>query len=407
MANPASGEFLYTFPAPPSGLQAQQYHRQFPAQPRQPLPSPTGLLPYRVALEQVLGAGRVAAIRRSGQMTFHTVGDTGGINYPFDQHEVALAMSADLASGQPSAFFYHLGDVVYYNGERTSYYPQFYEPYQDYHAPIFAIPGNHDGDVATGAPDPSLATFVDNFCAVQPHRTAEAQEVARDAMIQPNVYWTLQAPFVTVVGLYTNCPEGGYVDGEQATWLERELAAAPKNVALIVALHHPIYSLSGAHIGSQQMDALLTDAIQVSGRVPDAIFTAHVHNYQRYTDTIQSHQVPVIVAGAGGYWHQHPLIKDPKTGGPIAAPFRVDQTTTLETYCDDRHGYLRVTVSTQSIAGEYVAVAGAHDPPGTNPNVVDRWTLDLASHKLRPAKAVGSNGSKRTTTGRRRPRARP
>jgi len=395
----ASGRPMYTVPSPPTSVVAQQYHRQFPAQPRQPLPSPTGLKPYRLSLEEILGIGPVGAIRRSGQFVFHCVGDTGGINYPFDQHEVALAMQADLGSANAPIFFYHLGDVIYYNGERSNFYPQFYEPYQDYHAPIFAIPGNHDGDVAAGASEPSLAPFVDNFCAVQPHRTSEAQEVARDAMIQPNVYWTLKAPFVTIVGAYTNCPEGGYVDAEQAAWLEQEMGAVPKNEALIVALHHPIYSVSGTHIGSQQMGNLLADAIRVSNRVPDAVFTGHVHNYQRFTDTMQGQQVPVIVAGAGGYWHQHPVMKDPSTGQKLKTPYRIDATTTLESYEDAHHGYLRVTIAAKSISGQYVTVAGPHDPAGTTPKVFDSWTLDLAKHTIGAAQAPSGGGTRRRRTG--------
>src|SRR5260370_25141504 len=241
-------------------------------------------------------------------MTFHSAGDTGGINYPFAQQAVAQALEADMQLAHPAAFFYHLGDVVYFNGERSSYYPQFYEPYADYHAPIFSIPGNHDGDVAPGSIDASLAGFVENFCAVQPHRTAESQEVVRDAMIQPNVYWTLKAPFVTLVGVYTNCPEGGYVDSEQAAWLEQEMAAVPIGQALIVALHPPVYSLSGTHVGSQQMGSLLADAISVSKRVPDAIFTGHVHNYHRFTDLIEARQVPATVADTRCYSHHHPAL---------------------------------------------------------------------------------------------------
>jgi len=53
------------------------------------------------------------------------------------------------AGGASPRFFYHLGDVVYFNGQSINYPSQFYEPYQYYDAPIFAIPGNHDGDTVT------------------------------------------------------------------------------------------------------------------------------------------------------------------------------------------------------------------------------------------------------------------
>jgi hypothetical protein len=73
---------------------------------------------------------------------------------------------------------------VYYNGEAANYYVQFYSPYSRYPGPIFAIPGNHDGQSAS--PDQaSLAAFVNNFCAVTPNHTPEAREVLRQAMTQP------------------------------------------------------------------------------------------------------------------------------------------------------------------------------------------------------------------------------
>ena len=52
----------------------------------------------------------------------------------------------DNASGDDKpAFLYHLGDMVYFNGEWDKYYRQFFNAYNHYTAPLFAIPGNHDG----------------------------------------------------------------------------------------------------------------------------------------------------------------------------------------------------------------------------------------------------------------------
>ncbi len=58
-------------------------------------------------------------------------------------------MESDLATGTGAdkpAFLYVVGDCVYFNGEVGQYYAQFYEPYELYAAPIFAVPGNHDGE---------------------------------------------------------------------------------------------------------------------------------------------------------------------------------------------------------------------------------------------------------------------
>jgi hypothetical protein len=46
---------------------------------------------------------------------------------------VATDMELDFQDQDPQghnpSFFYHLGDVVYYDGELTNYYWEFYEPY--------------------------------------------------------------------------------------------------------------------------------------------------------------------------------------------------------------------------------------------------------------------------------------
>jgi hypothetical protein len=169
----------YTRPTGAAEAQLQKQHGYRANQAFEPLPAPTGSLPYRVSLEEVLGQDAVNAIRAAGSLSFHVGGDTGGVKAPQPQQIVAIQMAADLQSHDPKpAFFYHLGDVVYFNGQRPEYYPQFYEPYTEYPAPIVAIPGNHDGDPLDPTAEPSLAAFVENFCATQPHLTAEAQVAA-------------------------------------------------------------------------------------------------------------------------------------------------------------------------------------------------------------------------------------
>jgi acid phosphatase type 7 len=95
------------------------------------------------------------------------------------------AMESDFDNHNPS-FMYHLGDVIYKFGEASEYYPQFYEPYAHYPGPIFAIPGNKDGDVRPDSNEKSLAAFVSNFYAKILEITVHAGDISRDAMIQPN-----------------------------------------------------------------------------------------------------------------------------------------------------------------------------------------------------------------------------
>ena len=359
-------------------------HPTYAHQPFRPLPFPTGTPPYHLSLDDILAPEQMQQIRDAGKLVFHIAGDTGGVKGPQSQQIVAYQMEQQLYTPDPAdipAFFYHLGDVVYYYGDSSEYYAQFYEPYAHYSAPIFAIPGNHDGDVLDQSM-PSLAAFVENFCSPVPHLTQEAGDVPRDTMTQPNVYWTLDAPFLTLIGLYTNVPEGGQIDETQMQWLVSELQNAPREKAVILALHHPPYSADAHHAGSSRMNAMIDLAVDQSGRMPDTIFSGHVHNFQRFTRTIENWEVPYVVAGAGGYWHLHYMAKHPD-GTWIQVPYALPGSdVTLENYCEDRHGFMRLEVTPRSITGTYYTVSRPQESWRAAPTLYDVFTLDLNTHKL-------------------------
>jgi Calcineurin-like phosphoesterase len=144
------------------------------------------------SLQQSLGSRgpqTIRAIQSAGKIVFHSVGDTGASNQRKFGNELSAAdqMTADFhnaADPDRPAFFYHLGDVVYDFGEATYYYDQFYEPYRNYPAPIFSIPGNHDSFIVPGTPAGSepLTIFSRNFCALSPTVTKEAGSLHRTAM---------------------------------------------------------------------------------------------------------------------------------------------------------------------------------------------------------------------------------
>ena len=103
------------------GLAAEEPAFHPPPQPQQPLPRPTGDPPYRLDLSSVIGADASAAIEQRGSLTFHAVGDTGGVKSPEAQEIVTMWMEHDFnAVDPPPSFFYHLGDVVYFEGARSS-----------------------------------------------------------------------------------------------------------------------------------------------------------------------------------------------------------------------------------------------------------------------------------------------
>jgi hypothetical protein len=203
-------------------------------------------------------------------------------------------------------------------------------------------------------------------------------------MTQPNVFWTLVTPLATIVGLYSNVPEQGRITRPQATWLEGELRNAPTDRPLFITMHHPVFSADDHHSGSGNMKEALDTAIANSGRQPDIVFGGHVHNYQRFTRVTGNHEVPYIVAGAGGYYHLHRVAK--VNGTPLVPPVTqiVDgDRVTLERYLDDRHGFLRIEVTDQTVTGKYYGVPRPQEPWSVGTRLVDVFELDWHRHTVR------------------------
>ena len=366
-----------------------------------PKESPSFIPPFftnRTNLSLTLGAVAPhinASVQEAGRLVFHLVGDTGGIYGTDLQESIAEAMEQQIDKadvGDKPAFFYHLGDVIYFNGQSQLYRTQFYEPYQYYQSPIFAIPGNHDGDTRVRVGDepdsePSLTGFRLNFCDEQPENLFSY----RQTMTQPYVYWTLQTPVATIIGLYSNVD--GTLDGrgtdEQQLWLEQQLQQADEKKCLLIAVHHPPYSLDGTHGGSPDILVAIDTAIKNADRYPDAICSGHVHNYQRFTRVLNDRQIPYLVAGAGGYANQpkllHKLQRDHNSGKSIEEEKLPFQTTeagvTLDALNHTAGGFLRMTVDgkAQTLTGEYFLVPFDGAPPK---KAADHFTLNLKTHKL-------------------------
>ena len=311
----------------------------------QPLPTPRGEPPYHYDLESAL-PGINAHAATLGKLVFHTIGDTGGVTNPDYQRAVSTLMKGDLLLDQDQvpSFFYHLGDVVYFNGQIDDYYAQFYEPYDNYGPPIIAIAGNHDG-APINSSQPSLDGWTRFFMTPSPQINPESQDAPRATMSLPNVYFTLLCPFVTIIGMYTNVPEHGSIDSIQQQWLTNEFVTAPKDRGLILALHHPVYSFDDHHSGSPRMADAVQHAINESRRVPNMILTAHVHNYQRIERAIGTQVTPFLVAGHGGYPHLHLLSANKGTVDPDTGAALVEAN-------DRQHGYVTLTVDKHRISGK-------------------------------------------------------
>lgn len=335
------------------------------------------------------------AIVKAGQIVFHSAGDTGATTAKLafaDEYDVVNKMIADFDEKDPAAvpqFFYHLGDVVYSFGEHIYYYDQFYDAFRNYPAPIFAIPGNHDGLVVPVAPvagssgdptpgDPrlSLSAFYANFCTPQFQHSSDAAGISRTTMTQPGVYFTLEAPLVRILGIYSNMlenpgvisstknPKSGKaifpnIPDVQLDYLKAALNRIKDEKfkgAVILAVHHPPYTF-GKHITSlamlKEIDAICSEV----GVWPHAVLSGHAHNYQRFTRTIGKRQIPYVVCGNGGHPPLQKISVDATLRTPISMPGfeqpEREDSVSLDNYDFKSFGYLRVIVDAEQLRIEF------------------------------------------------------
>ncbi len=373
-----------------------------------PFPASRGGVEPVLTLAQTLGSGgqaSEAAITASGQIVFHSVGDTGNTKNVGPQDAVTDKMVADFDDPQARdtpQFFFHLGDVVYSFGESQYYYDQFYEPYRNYPAPVVAIAGNHDGMPAPNSGTASLEAFLANFCADPAQGfvvTPEAGGLNRTAQIQPGVYYTFEAPFVRILALYSNALEDpGVISSDelgtaQLDYLHAALSRVKTEAyegALIIAHHHPAYT-SGKHGWSIEMTKAIDAICADVGVWPHAVLSAHAHNYQRFTRRNEGRETPYLVAGGGGHNVTH-LTK--KGSATLRTPMIIqqgDDQVTLENYDDQDYGYLRIVVNAQQLRIEYHPAGDGADAKTPDDSVtVDLATRTLATYQAAPGVAKSS-----------------
>jgi acid phosphatase type 7 len=291
--------------------------------PREPPPGPLMLRLKDVDPDES------AAVKRNGVMTFHMTGCSGHFGHPHPQTEVAAAMARQIAEPHcfggtkhavAPSFFYHLGDIVYKDQDKTDperadqqklFNEHFYTPYSRYGRNIFAIAGNHDGKDSKYPEKSAIRHFLQNFCDSARNPSPDGQAGGRLTMIQPYLYWLLKTPLAFFVGLYTNDINAGQLDNPagpeqpQYDWLVQTLRAIRKakdDRAVFVAVHYPPYSAAAnfqqrgdPNLGPTRwgrklrpIGMILEEAFQESEQYPDAVFSAHAHLYQRITYTQRS-----------------------------------------------------------------------------------------------------------------------
>lgn len=170
-------------------------------------------------------------------------------------------------------------------------------------------------------------------------------------MTQPGVYFTLDAPFVSIVGLYSNVldgpgvisSQGGHypIGDEQVAFLKSELVRlkplrAARDRAVILAVHHPPVSADSKHGGTTGLADDIDAACRSAGLWPDAVLSGHAHLYQRFAHHVGGRDIPYVVSGSGGF------AATPPRGSAAAGTTIGDYTLVTAPIVD--FGYLTVTV---------------------------------------------------------------
>ncbi|MBV2356232.1 metallophosphoesterase [Streptomyces sp. J2-1] len=273
------------------------------------------------------------------RFSFMVIGDTGEGDEP--QYAVVPGF---LKISEGTEFAVVASDVIYPVGAAADYGTKFFRPYQDYPAPIYAIPGNHDwyedlgafmrvfGNEAAVPPGPaprarpfSRAWLRDLLWhrpkPVDEQRLAQARTLRSapgQRAVQPGPYWALDAGPVRIVGIDTGLL--GTLDAEQGAWL-REISRGPKPKILITG--SPLYVDGEYHPCPIDGGGTVDDIVRDPDHHYVAAIGGDIHNYQRYPVDVDGRTVQYVVAGGGGaFMHATHTIPRVSVGGVTEREFR-------------------------------------------------------------------------------------
>ncbi|WP_338904186.1 metallophosphoesterase family protein [Streptomyces nigra] len=302
---------------------------------------PTGRTRGRwVAQRTAAGAPADKVIRRDDpdRFSFLVMGDTGEGDDP--QYAVVPGL---LKEGRDTRFAILASDVIYPVGGADDYGPKFFRPYQDYRAPIYAIPGNHDWyeDLTAfmrvfcddapplppePAPRPLTRAWLRSLLWHRPRegdgqRLDEARKLrsAPDQLAtQPGPYWAIDAGPVRIVGIDTGLL--GTLDAEQGAWL-REVSKDPRPKILITG--SPLYVDGEHHPCAIEGGGTVDDIVRDPAHRYVAAIGGDIHNYQRYPVRVGDRTIQYVVAGGGGaFMHATHTIPKVDVAGVGEADFR-------------------------------------------------------------------------------------
>jgi hypothetical protein len=147
------------------------------------------------------------------------------------------------------------------------------------------------------------------------------------------------------------------------------------------------------HAGSSVAEKVLFDSFKAAKRYPNLVLSGHVHNYQRFTNVVQTPkgniQIPFVVAGAGGYTKLGKLHQINNVYP--TPPLDIGGGLTLEQYDQDNFGFLRLEVGETQIVGTYFSAP--YEVSGVPAaRITDSFVIDLVSNTVVTGTIVPGGG---------------
>ncbi len=268
------------------------------------------------------------------------------------------------------------GDNVYESGSLAEYNTHYEPAWGRFKALTKPIPGNHEYHML------SAAGYFDYFNGVGV-QTGLAGERGKG-------YYSWNIGEWHFVALNSNFSPGSASDTAQLNWLRSDLAANTQPCTAAY-LHHPMVNV-GRHQGTASVKPYWDELYAARA---DLLLVGHDHNYQRY-GKMTPLQVPAldglrqVVVGTGGRY-LYPITRSHPS---------------LEVVDDTSYGVLKLTLTANSYAGEFVPATGSTftDTFSGRCNKASITEVIKVANCRLPPKRIVAGGSKAMLSSPREPR---
>ena len=212
----------------------------------------------------------------------------------------------------------HVGDIVYPNGRESEYFKFHFPVYGPMlsRVPSVAAAGNHDTAYRDLKKYPDGLAYYKLWHLPQ-NKPSWAKDLGNFSFTYGNSFWVI---------LDSNTYNGWSQQAPQA-WLRNELKKGASAKWRFVAFHHPPF-----HSSDKKKDEVYMKAIApiLNQAKVNAVFSGHVHNFQR-TKPVAGQPIYFVTGAGGAELYDQKLANNPSKWKPFTAVYLPGYSfTTLE-----------------------------------------------------------------------------